>query len=95
MSDTSNEGRTHSIHGIHHGRFWSDETQRANLCIKDSWFLHGYVEALKNSGNLTSESLSEFFRLAAETMNEIGAKFDDDDIMNIDWDELTALYTEA
>ena len=92
MSDTSNEGRTHSIHGIHSGYIWSDETQRANLCIKDSWFLHEYVKALRNSGNLTAETLSGFFRLAAET-NEIA--FNDDDIMNIDWNELTALYMGA
>ena len=96
MSDTSNEGRTHSIHGIQSEYHWSNsETQKVHTCIRDNWVLHEYVKAMKNNGNLTAEQLAEFFWFAAETIDEVGNEFDDVNIDMIDWNELAALYNEA
>jgi len=50
---------------------------------------------MKNNGNLTAETLSEFFWFAAETIDEVENAFDDVDIDMIDWDELAAFYRGA
>jgi len=97
MSDTSNEGRTHSIHGIQIGCHVcsNSETQKVYTCIRDNWVLHEYVKAMSNNGNLTAEQLAEFFWFAAETIDEVGNEFDDVNIDIIDWNELTVFYKEA
>jgi len=95
MSDTSNEGRKQSIHGIQNEHTWSNETQKVYSCINDSWILDQYVRAMKNNGNLTAEQLAEFFYFAAETMDEINREFEDVDIDKIDWNGLTKVYAEA
>jgi len=74
---------------------WSYETQKVNLCIKDSWVLDTYVQAMSTNGNLTAETLAEFFYFAAETMDEISNEIENIDIGLIDWNELTKAYGGA
>jgi len=97
MCDISIEGRTNTNHGIQTGcHDWSNtETKKVHSTIEDSWVLHVYVEAMRDNGNLTAETLSEFFWFAAETIDEVGAEFDDVDIEMIDWNELAAFYRGA
>ena len=92
MCDIRIEGRTHSIIGIHDECYCSKETQKVDACIKDTWILSEYVNAMKNNGNLTAETLSEFFWFAAETIDDIGNAFDDVDIDEINWEQLAAFY---
>ena len=53
MSDTSNEGRTHSIYGIQNECHVcsNSETQKVYACIRDNWILHEYVKAMGNNRN--------------------------------------------
>ncbi|MCL1984274.1 MAG: hypothetical protein FWG58_02595 [Methanomassiliicoccaceae archaeon] len=50
---------------------------------------------MKNNGNLTAKTLSEFFWFAAETIDKIGDEFDDVNIDMIDWEQLAAFYRGA
>jgi len=96
MSDMSIEGRTNSAHGIQnecHGS--SKETQKVNRCINDTWVLRDYVKAMRDNGNLTAETLAEFFWFAAETTERIWNEFWDVDIDMIDWELLATVYREA
>ncbi|MCL2608255.1 MAG: hypothetical protein FWD92_06900 [Methanomassiliicoccaceae archaeon] len=95
MSDISDEGRTHSIHGIHNENQWSDETKKVDTHIRNTWLLHEYIKAMKNNGNLTAETLAEFFYFAAETIDKVQEDFEDVEIDMIDWSELAAFYRGA
>jgi len=66
-----------------------------DTCIKDTWILDQYVDAMRNNGNLNAETLAEFFYFAAETMAEIENEFEDVDITKIDWEQLARAYKEA
>ena len=95
MSNGSTEGRTHSIFDIHTNIGWSEETQKVHECIRRNWVLNDYIKAMRNNGNLTSETLAEFFYFAAETTEDIWNGFMDVNIDNIDWNELAEHYRGA
>ena len=73
----------------------NSKTQSVNTCITDAWVLREYVKAMKNNGNLTAETLAEFFYFAAETIDKIQEDFEDVNIDMIDRKKLATAYRGA
>jgi len=73
----------------------SKETEKVNCRIRNTWLLNECVKGMNDKGNLTGETLAEFFCLMTEVIDDIGIEFVDVKLVNVDWKLIAALYEEA